>query len=70
MYEETNGKSVDHASTARALPDAIDGSRLRSIEMRARRLDRQARHFIREHPTTVVIAAVAIGFLVGRLVRS
>lgn len=30
-------------------------------------MDRRARTFIRENPTTVVVAAVAIGFVLGRL---
>jgi ElaB/YqjD/DUF883 family membrane-anchored ribosome-binding protein len=31
--------------------------------------DRQVRAFIRENPAAVVLGAVAIGFLIGRLVR-
>lgn len=31
--------------------------------------DRQIRAFIRENPTAVVLGAVAVGFLIGRLVR-
>lgn len=30
-------------------------------------LDHRARTFIRENPTTVVIGAVAVGFMLGRL---
>lgn len=33
----------------------------------AQDLDRQARAFIRDNPTAVVVGAVAVGFIIGRL---
>ena len=68
MQEETNGTSRPDQPVA--WPNPLDKERLKIIEDGARQLDRRARAFIREHPATVVLAAVAIGFLFGRLVRS
>jgi ElaB/YqjD/DUF883 family membrane-anchored ribosome-binding protein len=53
---------------ARALP--IDDERLDAVAEQARDLDRRARAFVREHPTATVLSAVALGFLLGRLLRS
>jgi ElaB/YqjD/DUF883 family membrane-anchored ribosome-binding protein len=52
----------------RALP--IDDEQLDAVAERARDLDRRARTFVREHPTTTVLAAVALGFVLGRMLRS
>jgi ElaB/YqjD/DUF883 family membrane-anchored ribosome-binding protein len=53
---------------ARALP--IDEERIDAVAEQARDLDRRARAFVREHPTATVLSAVALGFLLGRLLRS
>lgn len=52
----------------RALP--IDDEQLDAVAEQARDLDRRARIFVREHPTATVLSAVALGFLLGRLLRS
>jgi ElaB/YqjD/DUF883 family membrane-anchored ribosome-binding protein len=52
----------------RALP--IDDERIDAVAEQARELDRRARAFVREHPTATVLSAVALGFLLGRLLRS
>ena len=52
----------------RALP--IDDERIDAVAEQARDLDRRARAFVREHPTATVLSAVALGFLLGRLLRS
>jgi ElaB/YqjD/DUF883 family membrane-anchored ribosome-binding protein len=67
MREGTNGSSTEHRV---AWPNPLDKQRMQTIENGARDIDRQAKAFIREHPASVVMAAVAIGFLIGRLVRS
>jgi ElaB/YqjD/DUF883 family membrane-anchored ribosome-binding protein len=67
MREETNnGSAKEHRIT---WTNPLDRERMKAIEDGARDLDRQARLFIREHPASVVLAAVAVGFLIGRLVR-
>ena len=53
---------------ARALP--IDEERIDALAEQARDLDRKARAFVREHPTATVLSAVALGFLLGRMLRS
>lgn len=53
---------------ARALP--IDDERIDAVAEQARELDRRARAFVREHPTATVLSAVALGFVLGRLLRS
>jgi ElaB/YqjD/DUF883 family membrane-anchored ribosome-binding protein len=53
---------------ARALP--IDDEQLDAVAEQVRDLDRRARAFVREHPTATVLSAVAVGFLLGRLLRS
>lgn len=53
---------------ARALP--IDEERIDALAEQARDLDRRAKAFVREHPTATVLSAVALGFLLGRMLRS
>ena len=36
---------------------------------RATELDRQARSFIKQNPTTALVGAVVVGFLIGRMVK-
>jgi ElaB/YqjD/DUF883 family membrane-anchored ribosome-binding protein len=55
------------------LQDAVrlmDSERMQMIQENAKDLDRRARAFIRENPAPVILGAVAVGFLIGRLVRS
>jgi ElaB/YqjD/DUF883 family membrane-anchored ribosome-binding protein len=52
----------------RVLP--MDPERIDAMAEQVRDLDRRARAFVREHPTTTVVAAVAVGFLIGRILRS
>lgn len=61
---------VDTARQAlsRALP--IDDEQLDAVTDQIRDLDHRARAFVREHPTATVLSAVALGFLLGRLLRS
>lgn len=37
------------------------------LQERASHYDRQARAFFREHPVTSVLAAVGIGYIIGRI---
>jgi ElaB/YqjD/DUF883 family membrane-anchored ribosome-binding protein len=53
---------------SRVLP--VDDERIDAVAEQARDLDRRARAFVREHPTATVLSAVALGFLLGRLLRS
>jgi len=61
---------VDTAREAlsRALP--IDDEQLDAVAEQARDLDRRARAFVRANPTATVLSAVALGFVLGRLLRS
>jgi ElaB/YqjD/DUF883 family membrane-anchored ribosome-binding protein len=61
---------VDTARDAlsRALP--IDDEQLDAVAEQVRDFDRRARTFVREHPTATVLSAVALGFVLGRLLRS
>lgn len=55
--------------SARSMQDFVPLSRddLERYRDQARELDHQARMFIRENPVAVVVGAVALGFVVGRL---
>jgi ElaB/YqjD/DUF883 family membrane-anchored ribosome-binding protein len=52
---------------SRVLP--VDPERVHEFAERARDLDDRARTFIRDNPTTTVLAAAALGFALGRLLR-
>lgn len=53
----------------RAIRDMIPMSDedIQRYRHQAQELDRQARTFIRENPTAVVVGAVAVGFILGRM---
>ncbi len=68
MREETNGHTKTDSRIA--WNHLLDRDQRDVIEQRAREMNKQAQAFIRENPAGVVLAAVAVGFLFGRLVRS
>jgi ElaB/YqjD/DUF883 family membrane-anchored ribosome-binding protein len=47
----------------------MDPEQIDALAERVRELDLRARAFVREHPTATVASAVAIGFVIGRLLR-
>ncbi len=59
------GKPLDLA--ADLLP--WDRDQIDAIGQRARELDQRTRRYIQDNPTTALVAAVAIGFLIGRWLR-
>jgi len=68
MYDEAPTNGATHHQ--RSWPNPINQDQIENIQDTAREINRQARAFIREHPAQTVLAAVAIGFIIGRLVRS
>ena len=59
--------NVARNAAGRILP--IEAERLDAVADRARGIDVQVRRLVREHPAATVMGAVAVGFLVGRLLR-
>lgn len=61
--------AIDAARDAavRVLP--VEPHRVDAVAEQVRVIDRRVRTFVREHPTTTVLGAIAVGFLIGRLVR-
>lgn len=53
------------------LPPAprTDDSPIEQLRDRATELDKQARAFIKQNPTTALVGAVVVGFLIGRMVK-
>jgi ElaB/YqjD/DUF883 family membrane-anchored ribosome-binding protein len=65
----TNGHASEPnlvQKVVRQLP--IDPESADEIERRLLDTDRQVRSFVRENPTATVVGAVALGFLIGRMV--
>lgn len=54
-------------AAVRFLP--IDPDQVDAVADRVRDLDHRARELVREYPTATVVGAVAIGFVIGRLLR-
>lgn len=52
-------------AAVRFLP--VDPDQADAVAERVRDLDLRARDFVREYPTATVVGAVAVGFLIGRL---
>ena len=71
MEHNENGQPdlirVARAAAGRILPGEAD--RLDAVADRARGLDQQVRRLVQEYPAATVLGAVAVGFLVGRLLR-
>lgn len=47
----------------------VDPEQIDAVADRVRELDQRARLFVRQYPTATVAGAVAIGFVIGRLLR-
>jgi len=60
---------IDAARNAagRILP--VEPDRLDTMADQLRGLDQQARRLVQEYPAATVLGAVALGFVVGRLLR-
>lgn len=69
-HVDGHGRPVDLDPRVAAVVDRlpIDRADVAQMQQRASELDRKARSFVRDNPTTTVVAAVAVGFLIGRLV--
>ena len=67
--ELENGDPISTVRNAavRVLP--VEAERVDAVANQVRDLDRQARAFIQEHPVATVAAAVALGFVIGRVLR-
>ncbi len=63
-HEPTPLTSEDPAPSGHEAEDQPD-----PLLERLQEVDRRARALIRKHPTTVLVAAVALGFLMGRILR-
>lgn len=70
MYDETAAEGqVENGHNPPAWKNPLTKENREAIVDSVSKADRQVRTFIRENPTAVVLGAVAVGFLIGRLVR-
>jgi len=68
MKHDTSNNGGNTATLRRPTwNNPVPKDQLHRVEERAHELDLRARAFIRDNPVAVVCGAVAIGFLVGRL---
>jgi hypothetical protein len=65
----TPGDPIDAVKDAALKVLPVDEEQADMVADRVRALDQRARAFVREYPVATVLGAVALGYLLGRVIR-